>query len=244
MVGDEVTSLYSPRFRKGRSETPHVVSYFFYGLLTRLLPVLAAVFAFAAAAHGQAIVEGTVQLPAQPANTVLNQRYQAAGGTVAAPEPPTAVVYLEGTFPAAATNTTVQMGQKNLQFASGLLPIQKGTMVAFPNQDEVYHNVFSYSKTKRFDLGRYRKEDKPATQTFDKPGAVKLFCEIHEHMRATILVLDTPHFVKTDATGKYRLANLPPGQYTIKAWLNEKLVLEKPVELKAGETTRVDFPGK
>lgn len=211
---------------------------------TGLPTVLAAVFAFTAAAHAQAIVEGTVQLPARPADAALNQRYQAAGGTVAAPEPPTAVVYLEGTFPAAATNATVEMGQKSLQFSKGLLPIQKGTMVAFPNQDEVYHNVFSYSKTKRFDLGRYRKEDKPATQVFDKPGAVKLFCEIHEHMRATILVLDTPHFVKTEADGKYRLANLPPGKYTLKAWLDEKVILERPVELKAGETTRVDFPGK
>ena len=199
------------------------------------------------AAHAQAIVEGTVRLPAaRAADAVLAQRYQAAGGVVAAPEPPTAVVYLEGAFPSAtagATNT-VELSQKNLQFSHGLLPIQKGTLVAFPNQDDVYHNVFSYSKTKRFDLGRYRKDDKPAVQKFDQTGAVKLFCEIHEHMRATILVLDTPHFVKTDLSGKYRLANLPPGKYTLKAWLDEKLIFEKPVELLAGETVRVDFPGK
>ena len=213
-------------------------------LRTRWLLARTAFFAFAAAAHAQAIVEGTVQLPARPADTVLHQRYQAAGVAVAAPEPPTAVVYLEGTFPVTATNSVVEMGQKGMQFVSGLLPVQKGTTVAFPNQDEVYHNVFSYAKIKRFDLGRYRKEDKPATQTFDKPGVVPLFCEIHDHMRATILVLDTPHFVKTDAAGKYRLANLPPGKYTLKAWLSEKLVLERPVELQAGQTARVDFPGK
>lgn len=208
------------------------------------LSLLALVSSLAASAHAQAVVEGTVQLPARPAEMAVNQRYQTAGAVVGAPEPPKAVVYLEGTFPAPATNATVMMGQKNLQFAKGLLPIQSGSLVTFPNEDEVYHNVFSYSKIKRFDLGRYRKDDKPAAQKFDKPGAVKLFCEIHEHMRATILVLDTPHFTTTGADGRYTLTNLPPGQFTLKAWLDEKLILEKRVELKAGETNHVDFPGK
>ncbi len=212
--------------------------------LRRFLLIGVAWFAGANSVTAQSTVEGTVPLSARPAPAAINQRYQAAGGVVATPEPPTAVVYLEGSFPAPATNATTHLIQTNLQFNVALLPVQKGTLVAFPNQDEVYHNVFSYSKTKRFDLGRYRKEDKPATQTFDKPGAVKLFCEIHEHMRATILVLDTPYFVKTDAQGKYRMTNLPSGKYTLKAWLDEKVILEKPVELKLNETTRVDFSGK
>jgi hypothetical protein len=134
------------------------------------------------------------------------------------------------------------MEQKHFQFAPGILPIQKGTSVEFPNLDDAYHNVFSYSKAKRFDLGRYRKDEKPAALVFDKPGVAKLYCEIHEHMRGTILVLDTPYFVKTDSSGKYRLDHLPTGKYTLKAWIDEKTVLEKPVELKDGDTIKVDFP--
>jgi len=72
-------------------------------------------------------------------------------------------------------------------------------------------------------------------------GAVKVYCEIHEYMRATILVLETPYFVKTDPTGKFRMENLPTGSFTLKAWLDEKIILERTVELKNGATLHVDF---
>jgi hypothetical protein len=71
---------------------------------------------------------------------------------------------------------------------------------------------------------------------------VTLRCDIHEHMRGIILVLDSPYFVKTDADGHYRLAGLPSGHCTLKAWLSSKSTLEHPVELKAGATLRVDLP--
>ncbi len=134
------------------------------------------------------------------------------------------------------------MGQRNAQFTPGVLPIMLGSTVEFPNQDDFYHNVFSYSKTKRFDLGRYRKNERAATQTFDKPGVVTLRCEIHEAMRGTILVLETPFFVRTDAAGRYRLEGLPAGRYVLKAWVNEKTTLEHAVELREGSATHVDFP--
>jgi hypothetical protein len=122
-----------------------------------------------------------------------------------------------------------------------VLPVQLGSAVKFPNGDDFYHNVFSYSKPKRFDLGRYRKDDRPPTQVFDQPGLVKLYCEIHGHMRGFILVLDTPYFIRTQTNGVYRLADLPAGRYTLKAWVDEKRTYEKPVELQAGQTIRVDF---
>src|SRR6266404_5780679 len=175
-------------------------------------------------AWADAIVEGIVQLPKVTPKAPNTARYQnTIQGEVAAPDPPVAVVYLEGSFPIHATTNgpSVQMQQKHYQFAPGILPIQKGTSVEFPNLDDAYHNVFSYSKAKRFDLGRYRKDEKPAALTFDKPGVVKLYCEIHEHMRGTILVLDSPYFIKTDSSGRYRLAHLPTGTYTLKAWLDE-----------------------
>jgi hypothetical protein len=94
---------------------------------------------------------------------------------------------------------------------------------------------------KRFDLGRYRKEDKPAVQTFDKPGVVQLYCDIHRHMRGAILVLDTPFFTRTTTNGVYRLENLPPGHYQLEAWADENHSVRQPVNLESGQTLHLDF---
>ena len=101
--------------------------------------------------------------------------------------------------------------------------------------------MFSYSKTKRFDLGRYRKDEKPPVITFDRAGIVRLACEIHEHMEGVILVVDTPYFQKTDADGTFRLEGLPAGRFVLKAWVSEKQMHERPVELVPGARLRVDF---
>lgn len=134
--------------------------------------------------------------------------------------PPAAVVYLEGDFRLQQNNNSkapAQMAQKNIAFAPDLLPILVGTAVDFPNMDDAYHNVFSYSKTKRFDLGRYRKDEKAAAIVFDKPGAVTIHCEIHERMRGTILVLETPYFQKTDTAGRYRSGASPRRELRVKS---------------------------
>ncbi len=96
-------------------------------------------------------------LPKRRTATVVNQRYEiVARGGILAVSPPLAVVYLEGSFPKPASLTVVQMAQKDLAFVPALLPVQAGTQVEFPNLDDTYHNIFSYSPAKRFDLGRYR----------------------------------------------------------------------------------------
>lgn len=202
----------------------------------------------AESALGQAVIEGTVQLPKPSFDRSINQRYGADSDIAIAPtNPPAAVVYLQGDFPVQPNHNSkapAQIAQKNIAFAPDLLPILVGASVDFPNMDDTYHNVFSYSKTKRFDLGRYRKDEKPTTVVFDKPGAVTIHCEIHERMRGTILVLETPYFKKTDTAGRYRLENLPAGNYVLKAWVAGDDVRERPVELKAGMTLQVDFPAK
>ena len=198
-------------------------------------------------ALAQAIIEGNVSLARGAAETAPPSRYvNVSPGEVGPPSPPVAVVYLEGKFPDAPDATTnapvsAQIVQERFQFLPAVLPVRTGTTVEFPNRDDAYHNVFSYSKTKRFDLGRYRKDEKPAAVTFDKPGVVKLFCEVHEHMRGTILVLDTPHFTLTDTNGNFRLEHLPAGNFTLKVWLNEKTELTRAVELKEGAALRADF---
>jgi plastocyanin len=194
--------------------------------------------------HAQAAVEGTVQLPKPSPDIGINQRYQ-ADLPIAPTNPPAAVVYLESNRPIQpAAHSTAQMAQKGMSFAPDLVAILVGSTVEFPNLDDTYHNVFSYSKAKRFDLGRYRKDEKPASVVFDKPGAVTVHCDIHERMRGTVLVLDTPYFVKTDAQGRYRLEHLPAGNFTLKAWVTEREVRERPVELRNGGVLHVDFPAK
>jgi len=193
---------------------------------------------------GQAVIEGTVHLRTPP-GPPPSVRYAHLPVQPGPPDPPTAVVYLEGNFPAGAAPqapSVYTMGQTNLQFYPALLPVPRGATVEFPNHDDLYHNVFSYSKPRRFDLGRYRRDEKPAAQVFDQAGVVKLNCEIHNHMRATILVLDTPYFQRTTTNGTYRLENLPTGTFKLKAWINEKTVHETAVTLEPGKVLKIDFP--
>jgi plastocyanin len=191
-----------------------------------------------------AAVEGRVDLPKSHSVPVQAKRYQiVTKGGVLSTQPPLAVVYLEGSFSQPASLPTKQLTQKDLTFVPSLLPVRVGTKVEFPNLDDTYHNIFSYSPAKRFDLGRYRRDERPIpTQVFDKPGLVILRCDIHEHMRGLILVLNTPYFVMTDTTGHFRLEGLPAGHYTLKAWIDSRTTREKPVDLKSGQTLHVDFP--
>ncbi len=190
------------------------------------------------------VIEGRVELPKSHSAPVQVKRYEiVTKGGVLSTQPPLAVVYLDGAFPRPASLPTKEVAQKDLSFVPALLPIRVGTKVEFPNLDDTYHNIFSYSPAKRFDLGRYRPEERPIpTQVFDKAGLVTLRCDIHEHMRGLILVLNSPYFVMTDTDGHFRLSGLPAGHYTLKAWIDSRTTREKPVELKAGQTLHVDFP--
>src|SRR5262245_56977161 len=106
--------------------------------------------------RAQAIIEGEVELPKTHSAPVANERYEIVSEAgVLATDPPRAVVYLEGNFPKPAKMPTKEMAQRDLTFIPSLLPVELGTKVEFPNYDDTYHNIFSYSPAKRFDLGRY-----------------------------------------------------------------------------------------
>ena len=131
-----------------------------------------------------------------------------------------AVVYLEsaprGAFEE-RPGPPVVLDQRNETFVPHVLAITTGTTVRFLNSDKTYHNVFSLSKPKRFDLGRYP-TGRAKSVRFDRPGIVRVFCEIHSHMSAFILVFAHQHFAVTNARGEYRLDGLPPGTYTVAVW--------------------------
>jgi plastocyanin len=197
-----------------------------------------------ASLFAEATVEGRVELPKSHSAPVQAKRYEiVTKAGVLSTQPPLAVVYLDGNFPRPASLPTKEVAQRDLTFIPALLPIEVGTKVQFPNLDDQYHNIFSYSPAKRFDLGRYRPEERPIPSvTFDQPGLVTLRCDIHEHMRGLILVLNTPHFVMSDTAGRFRLDKLPAGHYTLKAWIDSRTTREKPIELKNGQTLHVDLP--
>lgn len=131
-----------------------------------------------------------------------------------------AVVYLE-TAPRGAFEereaVRLRMDQRNETFVPHVLAVSAGTIVDFPNNDSTYHNVFSLSKTKRFDLGRYARGHSKSVR-FDRPGIVRVFCDIHSHMSAFVLVFGHRYFATTDTDGTYRIDNIPPGTYTVAAW--------------------------
>ena len=115
----------------------------------------------AVSTFGQTAIEGKVALPKSHSAPVVAQRYEiVTRGSVLSTEPPVAVVYLEGSFPKRSSLPTKQVAQKNLTFIPSLLPVQVGTKIEFPNLDDTYHSIFSYSPAKRFDLGRYRPEER------------------------------------------------------------------------------------
>src|SRR5215467_274936 len=210
----------------------------------RLLSLSAILSIIPASLLASAAVEGRVELPKSRSAPVQAKRYEiVTKAGVLATQPPLAVVYLDGNFSRPASSPIKELAQRDLTFVPALLPIAVGTRVEFPNLDDTYHNIFSYSPTKRFDLGRYRPEERPIPSVvFDKPGLVTLRCDIHEHMRGLILVLSTPYFVMTDTAGRFRLDKLPSGRYMLKAWIDSRTTREKPVELKDGQTLHVDLP--
>jgi plastocyanin len=191
----------------------------------------------------QAGIEGSVGVSGKAMGPAPDVHYALKAGQIAPSPTQLAVVYLEGSFNKAPSKKTVMMEQSGYQFSPGVLAVQTGTQITFPNRDDDYHNVFSYSKAKRFDLGRFRKDETPPALSFDKAGIVRLYCEIHGHMRGIILVLDTPYFATSTPDGRFKLGGLPAGNFTLKAWLDEKTTLEQPVTLKAGQTLHVEFPG-
>jgi len=107
--------------------------------------------------------------------------------------------------------------QRRQRFVPRVVALQAGSTVDFPNRDPVYHNVFSVSPARRFDLGKYR-EGQSRSVRFDKPGVVRVFCDIHSDMAAFIVVIGHQLFARADAAGSFALPSVPGGDYTLRVW--------------------------
>ena len=135
--------------------------------------------------------------------------------------------------------TVAEIRQQGARFTPSLLVVAQGQTVSFTNDDDLYHNVFSYSAVQKFDLGLY-KSGLHKTVRFDRPGVVRTHCSIHESMNATILVVDTPfHAGPINGPGRFSLKDVPPGRYEVHTWHPRFPTGSARVEVKAGETAQV-----
>jgi plastocyanin len=219
----------------------------FYAVLALVVGAFTLAVPAAARLHGarNGLITGHVELRRVPVPATRRPGVSDLGTPTTQPmaERQMSVVYLE-TAPRGAfeqnDSARAVMDQRNETFVPHVLAVTTGTTVDFPNSDRIYHNVFSLSKPRPFDLGRYA-VGRSKSIRFDRPGIVRVFCDIHSHMSAFILVFSHPFFSVTDATGLYRIDNVPPGSYTLVAW-NEGVASEsKSVSVADGGTTEADF---
>jgi plastocyanin len=214
------------------------------GVRPASLPVRSSVVTRLAAARNGSI-RGRVELRRPPAPVERRPTVAELGGG-ATPDLPNllrSVVYLEeAPRPAFEPNDDAHaiMDQRNETFVPHVLAITTGTVVDFPNSDKFYHNVFSLSKARRFDLGRYATGESKRI-TFDRPGIVRVFCEIHSHMNAYILVFNHRYFAVSDDEGRFHIDNIPPGTYSVVAWHEGTSAEPKSVTVPDGAAAELDF---
>jgi plastocyanin len=149
------------------------------------------------------------------------------------------VVYLEG-VPATVAERKHSIRQKNLQFEPRTSVVVKGTTVDFPNEDKVYHNVFSNSRSARFDLGLYRSGSSKAVQ-FKREGVIDVFCNIHPDMSSRVLVVPNTLFAATDAAGKFKIDSVPAGDYPIVVWHPNGAEVRGKIKIERGKAASVTF---
>lgn len=130
--------------------------------------------------------------------------------------------------------------QKDANFEPHVLPVAVGTTVRWPNEDDIYHNVFSTSDAKQFDLGFYKKETVKEVK-FDQVGRIDVFCAIHTKMHCIILVVPNSFFASADAKGRYVIRNVPAGTYRLRAWHERLPAATKEVVVPAQGEVTVDF---
>jgi len=146
------------------------------------------------------------------------------------------VVYLSG-VPGAlpdTSNMVVQVRQQNKQFTPGMVVALQGSTVEFPNDDKIFHNVFSLSRTARFDLGLYKSGASKSVK-MRRTGVVDVYCNIHPEMVSKILVLDTKYYAVTDKAGRFSIAGVPPGEYKVTAWQALGTEYQGSVRIQAGK---------
>lgn len=198
-------------------------------------------------------LEGTARISSQLTAARLRVRvYSEPGGPPPRAAAPTGtnrfanvVLYLQdaellrSADPPAAAPVPV-MRQHQERFEPHVLPVRQGTTITFPNDDPIYHNVFSLSRARTFDLGRYPQGDSKSLR-FGSAGVVQVFCHIHADMNGYILVLPNRYFSTPDSSGHFVIDGVPPGEYRLVAWHERIRPIVTVVRVEAGRTTTLDL---
>jgi plastocyanin len=174
-------------------------------------------------------------------STAYPTRAVAAHDPTAVPEIKNVVVYLKNVaFRGPLPQTRAELRQEHETFLPHVIAITRGSTVDFPNDDPIFHNVFSLSSAATFDLRRYPR-GQSRTQAFTKAGIVKVYCNIHSHMSATILVLDHPYFAIPNLDGTFELPNVPAGEYTLVGWHERVGERDVSVRVERGKIATADL---
>ena len=153
------------------------------------------------------------------------------------------VVYLESAPRQAFSDirpARARMDQRGQQFVPHVLAVTAGTVVDFPNNDKTFHNVFSLSRVRTFDLGRFA-PGRTGSVRFDRPGIVPIFCDIHSHMSAYVLVFGHSYFAVSDDNGRYTIENVPAGDYSLAVWSELGTTPARRVTVLDGAVVEADF---
>ena len=185
-------------------------------------------------------IEGRIVIRERPARRMPNRYPGGAAGAARPVQRIPAVVYLEGRLPGGGARAAAEMAQQDTSFTPGVLVVPVGTEVRFPNRDPFFHNVFSYSTTQRFDLGRYPQGESKSVR-FDEPGVVKVYCEVHESMRAAVVVTENPHHVVVGADGTFVLDGVPAGVHRLVVWHVDEGTATAEVRVTDGGRTYVEL---
>ncbi len=187
-------------------------------------------------AVGRVVGTVTVRMP-PPRRTA--ERYGRAPRSARTVQQLPVLVWVKGPLGAPSpSRAPMEMVQADTVFAPGALIVPVGTTVRFPNRDDFFHNVFSYSDPARFDLGRYPQGDAKNVR-FDRPGVVKVYCEVHESMRAVIVVAENPHHTRVASDGTFTLEGVPAGSRTLVFWHADLGEVERTVDVTDGGVARV-----
>jgi plastocyanin len=192
---------------------------------------------------GSGRISGRVLVPGSPAPAAR----PAVADLTASPAPPIdrrrVVVYLEAAPRQAFSELQpgrARMDQRGQQFVPHVLAVTAGTTVEFPNNDKTFHNVFSLSRVRTFDLGRFA-PGRTGSVRFNRPGIVPIFCDIHAHMSSYVLVFGHPFFAVSDENGRYSIEDVPAGDYSLAVWSELGGTPPRRVSVRDGAIAEANF---
>lgn len=181
-----------------------------------------------------------VRSPGRPLSTDSYSRHIAAPASPGSELANVLVWIKDAPRTGAVAPVQAELRQRGEMYVPHVVAVTAGSSVTFPNDDALFHNVFSLSRTGSFDLGRYP-QGETRTRRFEKAGVIKVYCHLHSHMSAIIAVFDHPWYAQAGEDGNFTIERVPAGRYTLTGWHERAGNTDQPVTIDAGQTTRIEL---